>query len=328
MDRINRLIATVLLLQRKKRLRAEDIADYFQTSVRTVYRDMDALSAAGVPIAGEAGYGYSLQGEHLAPVMFTAEEAGTLLMGAEFVRHLTDSSLQKHLQSALIKVQSVLPSEKREHFDRLQSSVSVFTRPAAFQEDIRSDMLSALQQAIASRFVVRIHYANRQSDASEREIEPLHLVYYGNHWHVIAYCRLREEIRDFRLDRTRGLQTTEQHFSSHQSFSLTEYFAQQYDMREPHEVRVEVASEALHIIAAQKYYYGFVGEESSANGVIMTFIVPSLVWIMRWLLSFGAYIQILSPAELRVMFAQEVRAVALRQLAGLSDISGSHTEFS
>jgi predicted DNA-binding transcriptional regulator YafY len=91
---------------------------------------------------------------------------------------------------------------------------------------------------------------------------------------------------------------------------------------------VEVAQEALRIIAAQKYYYGFVEEEASANGAILTFIVPSLVWIMRWLLSFGAHIQILAPAELRVMFAQEVRAIALRQMVGLSDISGSPTEFS
>ncbi len=66
----------------------------------------------------------------------------------------------------------------------------------------------------------------------------------------------------------------------------------------------------------------------SANGAILTFIVPSLMWIMRWLLSFGAHIQILAPAELRAMFAQEVRAIALRQMVGLSDISGSHTEFS
>ena len=80
--------------------------------------------AAGVPIAGENAYGYSLEGEHLAPVMFTEEEAGTLL-GAEFVRHLTDESLQQHLQSALVKVQSVLPGEKREHFERLRHSVSV-----------------------------------------------------------------------------------------------------------------------------------------------------------------------------------------------------------
>lgn len=328
MDRINRLIATVLLLQRKKRLRAEDIADYFSISVRTVYRDVDALCAAGIPIAGEAGYGYSLEGEHLAPVMFTEEEAGTLLMGAEFVRHLTDESLQQHLQSALVKVQSVLPGEKREHFERLRHSVSVFTRPAAFREELGSDILSVLQQAIARHARVLIRYENRQDDATERSIEPLHLVYYGNHWHIIGYCRLRENVRDFRLDRIRHLRLTEEQFAAHDNFSLTDYLAKQYDLREPHEVRVEVAQEALRIIAAQKYYYGFVEEEASANGAILTFIVPSLMWIMRWLLSFGAHIQILAPAELRVMFAQEVRAIALRQMVGLSDISGSNTDFS
>lgn len=323
MDRINRLIATVLLLQRKKRLRAEDIAAYFGTSSRTVYRDIDALCEAGVPIAGEAGYGYSLQGEHLAPVMFTEEEAGSLLMGAEFVRHLTDVSLQQHLQSALVKVQSVLPGDKREHFERMQSSVSVFTRPAAFQEHLGNDMLSTLQQAIASRLVVRIAYENRQAGASERLVEPLHLVYYGNHWHVIAYCRLRKEIRDFRLDRVLNLAMQDEHFTPHETFSLTDFFAQQYELREPHEVRVEVSSDALRIIAAQKYYYGFVQEESLAHGAILTFVVPSLQWIMRWLLSFGAYITILSPPELRVMFAQEVRAIALRQMNGLSNLSNT-----
>jgi predicted DNA-binding transcriptional regulator YafY len=328
MDRINRLIATVLLFQRKKRLRAEDIAEYFGTSSRTVYRDIDALCQAGVPIAGEAGYGYTLQGEHLAPVMFTEEEAGAILMGAEFVRHLTDASLQQHLQAALVKVQSVIPSDKRDHFERMQSSVSVFTRPAAFQEHLGSDMLSTLQQAIAGRSVVQIAYENRHADASAREIEPLHLVFYGNHWHVIAYCRLRKEIRDFRLDRVLRLTILPEQFSAHELFSLSQYLAEQYDLREPHEVRVEVASEALRIIAAQKYYYGFVQEEPRADGAVLTFIVPSLQWIMRWLLSFGAHITILAPAELRVMFAQEVRAIALRQMNGLSNIADRSGEFS
>ena len=111
MNRVDRLVAIALRLQSRRLVRAEDLAGHFEVSVRTVYRDINALCEAGVPIISEAGVGYSLaKGYHLPPVMFTAEEASALSIGGKLVEHLTDASLRKEMDSALLKSRKILVS--------------------------------------------------------------------------------------------------------------------------------------------------------------------------------------------------------------------------
>src|ERR1051326_7780282 len=129
MNRVERLMAILLHLQSRRVVRAEDIAAHFEISVRTVYRDLAALGQGGVPIVAEAGVGYSLvKGYHLPPVMFTADEASALSVGGKLVEHLTDASLRKQMESALLKVRSVLPRDRQDYLDRLERSTVVMAR--------------------------------------------------------------------------------------------------------------------------------------------------------------------------------------------------------
>src|SRR5215470_11326042 len=132
MNRVDRLVAIALRLQSRRVVRAEDIAARFEISVRTVYRDLEALGEAGIPILAEAGVGYSLvKGYHLPPVMFTAEEASALFTGGKFVEHLTDASLRKQMDSALLKIRSVLPRDRQDYLDRLERSTVVVSQGSA-----------------------------------------------------------------------------------------------------------------------------------------------------------------------------------------------------
>src|SRR6266513_507356 len=131
MNRVDRLMAMVVRLQSRRVVRAEDIAAHFEISVRTVYRDIAALGEAGIPIMAEAGVGYSLvKGYLLPPVMFTAEEASALSIGGKLVEHLTDASLRKQMDSALLKIRSVLPRDRQDYLDRLERSTAVISRSA------------------------------------------------------------------------------------------------------------------------------------------------------------------------------------------------------
>ncbi len=126
MNRVDRLLAMIVYLQGRRLARAEDIAAHFEISVRTTYRDLVSLGEAGIPITAEAGVGYSLvKGYHLPPVMFPAEEAGALFVGGKLVEHLTDASLRKQMESALLKIRSVLPRERQDQLDRLERSTAV-----------------------------------------------------------------------------------------------------------------------------------------------------------------------------------------------------------
>lgn len=315
MHKIDRLVGIVLLLQQKKVIRAEDIAEHFEVSVRTVYRDITALCEAGVPIAGEAGVGYSLiAGYSLPPVMFTEEEASALVIGGEFVRRMTDEALHKHIRSALMKINAVLPNEKKLYLQRLQESVAVFTRPAGISSELREEVMATLQRAIVYRYVVQMEYAARDGETTRRTIEPLNLIYYSGNWHCIAYCRLRKEYRDFRADRIQTLCSTSEVFPERKDYSLMAYLQEEYRLENPIEVRVRFAHRVAQGLS-QKYYYGFVEERRTENGeddcVEMTFIVPSVRWIGLWLLGFGTSVHAISPPELRDFMREEAEAVAL-----------------
>src|ERR1051326_614442 len=104
MNRIDRLTAILIHLQTKRVVKAEEISDRFEISLRTVYRDVKALMEAGVPIGSEAGKGYFIvDGYHLPPVMFNQEEASSMLVAGKLVEKLTDQSIRKAFESALLK---------------------------------------------------------------------------------------------------------------------------------------------------------------------------------------------------------------------------------
>src|SRR5215813_11852450 len=215
MNRVDRLMAIVVRLQSRRVVRAEDIAAYFEISVRTVYRDLAALGEAGIPIIAEPGIGYSLvKGYHLPPVMFTPEEASALSIGGKLVENLTDASLRKQMDSALAKIRSVLPRDRQDYLDRLERSTAVVSRGLTPIPRLSSEALIPIQRALAERRVLAMDYQGIQrKDLTRRQVEPLGLVYYSDNWHLIAYCRLRRDVRDFRTDRICKLQVQSELFS-------------------------------------------------------------------------------------------------------------------
>jgi predicted DNA-binding transcriptional regulator YafY len=311
MNRIDRLVATVLLLHSKRLIRAEDVAHHFGISLRTVYRDMRALDEAGVPIAAEAGEGYRLaSGYHLPPVMFTEDEAGALFVGAEFAKHLTDNSLGHHAESALLKIRSVLTAEKKDYIERLQAATSIHLPPRAERPEFRNDVLAAIQNAIVNRHPVTMeYYTNSRDTFSKRTTEPLGLVYYSSHWHLIAYCRTRKDVRDFRTDRIKSLSlhSTEQ-FSERKDFSLKTYLNQSERLERVLEVCVKFSPRAAAAVR-ERYALGLVAEQTTDSGVVMTFLVPSEQILVNWLLSFGTQVQIISPGTLRQAVQTELAAL-------------------
>src|SRR6201994_1288718 len=131
MNRIDRLHAILTHLQSKKKVTAQEMADRFNISLRTVYRDVKALDESGVPVIGEAGSGYTImEGYRLPPVMFTQEEASALLLGAKLAEQFTDGSVKRHFNAALFKIKAVLRTDDKEYVDSLTDSVAVISRYA------------------------------------------------------------------------------------------------------------------------------------------------------------------------------------------------------
>lgn len=314
MNRVDRLVAIALRLQSRRVVRAEDLAAHFEISVRTIYRDLAALGEAGVPIVGEAGVGYSLvKGYHLPPVMFTAEEASALFFGEKLVEQFTDASLRKQMESALLKIRSVLPRDRQDYLDRLERSTAVLNRPASNNPRLASETLIPLQRALAERRVVGLHYRGKERrEVTRRHVEPLGLVYYADNWHLIAYCRLRRDMRDFRTDRIVQLELGAEQFTGHTDFSLKQYLEtlQAYDGSFVL-AQIRFQPEAMERVRRERSW-GLVEEAPDAAGIAVTVVDCTLDRLVGWVLSFGAKAEAIGPDDFRDLVAAEAQKLAAR----------------
>jgi predicted DNA-binding transcriptional regulator YafY len=326
MNRVDRLVAIALRLQSRRVVRAEDLAAHFEISVRTVYRDLAALGEAGVPIVAEAGVGYSLvKGYHLPPVMFTAEEASALSIGGKLVDHLTDASLRKQMETALLKIRSVLPRDHQDYLDRLERSTVVVSRGSNVIPRLSSEALIPIQRALAGRRVLALDYQGGQRrEVTKRAVEPLGLVYYSDNWHLIAHCRLRRDVRDFRTDRILKLELQNEIFSGHADFSLKRYLEEQQACDGHFEMaRIQFKPEAMDRVRRERHW-GLVEEKAERGGVAVTLLDFSLEWLAAWVLSFGTMAEVLAPERLKELVATEAEKVAARYAPARSSRSSFH----
>jgi predicted DNA-binding transcriptional regulator YafY len=306
-NRIDRLVAILIYMQGRRVTRAEDIAEEFATSIRTVYRDIAALAEAGVPIVGEAGVGYSImRGYHLPPVHFTTEEATALITASMLMDRFADNSLMRSMSSALGKIRAVLPPDRQDHIARLESRMSLPTT----QQQTQLASLFAIQKALADRTVLRISYrGSGVAEPSRRDIEPLGLTYYGDRWHLIAWCRARQDYRDFRTDRIHAIIALAEQFRSHDQFSLAEFLGRWDDQTErvTGMIRLDpIAAERVRKEAPFK----ILQEERTGNTVTFTIEGIRWRWYASWFLSFGNHLTVLQPDDLRILLREMAQVTA------------------
>ena len=314
MNRTDRLVAIVMRLQGRRVVRAEELATHFEISVRTVYRDIAALGEAGVPIAGEAGVGYSLvKGFHLPPVTLTADEATALFVGGELVKQFSDASLHGPMAAAIDKLRAVLPRDKQEHVERLARQTVVVGRPGNSAADPAAQpWLLAVQRGVAQRRVLRMTYRGRERAAeTARDVEPLGVVCYSGAWYLVAWCRLRKDVRHFRVDRIQTLTLLDELFPVRGDFSLAKHLAEQVSRDEVLPVRVWFAR-TVQERARRESYATLVEETRRDGGAEFSFTTYSLEWLARWILSFGVDAEAVAPAKLRALVGAEAEKVARR----------------
>jgi predicted DNA-binding transcriptional regulator YafY len=298
MNRTDRLVALVMLLQSRRVTTAAHMAAHFEVAERTIYRDLSALGEAGVPILGEAGVGYSLmRGYHLPPVMFSPDEALALVTGGLLAERQTDDGTREAIRSALGKVSVVLPADLQRRVHRLRESMQV----RAIEPGAGPVPLGRLQLALADARVVRLRYQGVQrGEATEREVEPLGLAFYLGHWHLIGWCRLRQDVRDFRVDRVHAVEVTNEPSPPRPGFNLETHLAESW-LPEPRK-KAEIEVHPMLLDTVRRYWGPAVLEEHpSTNGVRIVFTIhpQEMSHAARWLLSFGTLVYIREPDSLR-----------------------------
>ena len=221
MRRADRLFHLIQLLRgRKRAVTASWLAEQLEVSERTVYRDVRDLIASGTPLEGEAGVGYKLRHDYdLPPLMFDGEEIEALVLGARIAAGVGDESLARAARSVLSKVEAVLPPAMRPKL-----SESALFAPRTWAE-ATSDQLLSVRTAIAERTKLRLRYQRQDSEESTRVVRPRGAFYWGRSWTLTAWCELRDDFRNFRLDRIVELESMSEHFEQERGRTLRDYLA-------------------------------------------------------------------------------------------------------
>lgn len=223
LPRLSRLTSILTILQTKRIITSTDLAKKFGVSNRTIYRDIRALESSGIPIFTEEGKGYSLvEGYQLPPVSFTEIEANALITAEHLVLANSDKSLIENFICAIAKIKSVLKHETKLKVDLLSNRIYVWQ---GSEEEMQSKHLSTLQLAITNYNLIRIEYQTIEHKVvSDRIIEPFGTFRFDeNNWLLVAWCRLRNDFRNFRIDHIKQIEVLNEKFEAH-NMTLEEYY--------------------------------------------------------------------------------------------------------
>jgi predicted DNA-binding transcriptional regulator YafY len=234
MRRADRLFDIIRILRAARRpVTAAALAEQLEVTPRTVYRDIATLQARRVPIEGAAGLGYVLRpGFDLPPLMFTGEELEAVALGARLVRRIRDAKLQAAADSVLTKVLGVLPDALRRQLDAPPFYVS--DGSAAPIEGVD---LAAARRAIRETRKMRIAYIDRNGLRSDRVIWPIAMAYYVDVTLIGAWCELRTDYRNFRVDRIAEAQVLDERFPADNGRLFAEWLALRKERPDVHSTR-------------------------------------------------------------------------------------------
>ncbi|MGO4268874.1 helix-turn-helix transcriptional regulator [Paenibacillus sp. TAF58] len=314
MNKTDRQLAIMLELQRSKVLRAEDLASLFETSVRTIYRDIQALSEMGVPILGAPGQGYSLmEGYFLPPVGFSAEEAVTLLMGTDFIEHRLDGDYGSVAKAARRKIEAILPEAVRGESTRVRETMRLLQAGEPATSWREKDHLGQARRAIMERRKLSMTYLKKMPETdgnrkSTREVAPYGLVLVQGNWILIARCDLRQDIRHFRLSRMTGLTVLEDRFLIPQGFNLNNY-------RPPDDRNERVLVRANPEIAdkiAETCHFYMESTEERKDGLFVNFRVRQPEELLPYVLGWGGDVEVLEPESFRQRIREEAEKILKR----------------
>lgn len=310
MNKLDRISALLVQLQSRPIVKASEMAERFDVSIRTIYRDMRTLSEAGVPICGDSGIGYSLiEGYRLPSLMFSKEEAMAFLTAEKIIEQLTDSQNSNYFQQGMDKIRAALRAVDKTYLHNIDESIAVYKSRNA--KNSLPNLMQIILSSINEKLIVNIDYTNADENKSQRALEAVGITYSYPNWYLSAWCHLRKEYRMFRLDRISNVETTaELHTKAHPSLEslLNEVDSPKCLI----EIVLLTSKETARYNADKCYFMGLTEETELADGKIkQTYMSYSLEPLARWVLANADTTSVVSPVEVKDIIKQIIQKLDL-----------------
>nr|BBH86658.1 transcriptional regulator [Thermosporothrix sp. COM3] len=294
-----RLLTILELLQTRPSMSGEELAQRLEVEPRTIRRYIQMLQDMGMPIEGARGPGggYRLRpGFKLPPLLFTEEEATAVVLGLLGAHWLEIEISPVAVEGALAKVYRVLPFHGRERLQAISSNIML----SPHQNETRPDasLLVKLSTAIHEQHIVALEYCSHYNVVTQREVEPYGLLGWRGHWHLVAYCRLRKDYRQFRLDRIQRMEVLADKFVKDESFDYQEFIHKHF-LAVPARWHVQVEFQAALHLVRHKIPSSYGTLTPTKAGTLFETTYFSLDELARYLLVIGFPFVVHQPAELR-----------------------------
>ena len=308
-----RVLTVLELLQSRPGLTGPELAERLETDVRTVRRYIAKLQDVGIPVKGTPGCfgGYQLRaGYKLPPLMFSEEEAISIVLGLLGSSWLEIGQSQAVVEEALSKITRVLPQVAREKVRAISSLVIL----SPYREEARPDasLLILLSESIQARQCVQITYRSESDELTRRVVEPYGLVGRRGRWYLVGYCRLRKDYRTFRLDRMRKTHPLAERFHKNEEFDFRAYASEYLEnTRAKWRIRVVFDVELSRIRRRVPASYGTLTKVD--GGVAFEWSTDDLDYGARYLMGLRMPFVVKEPTELREALrrlAQEAGRIA------------------
>ncbi|WP_103028650.1 helix-turn-helix transcriptional regulator [Salinibacter altiplanensis] len=300
--------AILLQLEPDAWTRAADLARALGVSERTVYRDVQAMVEAGVPLQGVPGKGYRLPDDYLlAPIRLTRDEAVMLVLGSAYAARNFSGRYQAAARAAQHKIEDVLPPDDRERALSLRGSVPLVP-PSVFGDSTTDGLLRQARHALVEERTLMASLAHSSGNGTiTRQIDPYGLVRQGGAWHLVGYGHDRDRVVHLRLQRIRELEMTNAAFKRPASYGARSQGPAAPPQRRVRAVFAEPVAADVQVPPSIEVE---ARESLSDDRLLVTLNVDHMLEVMPWLLSWGRHARVLEPRALQERLAAEAHAVA------------------
>lgn len=307
--KIDRLLGIVMFLMNREKVSARQLAQRFDVSIRTIQRDIDSLTLAGIPIYAEQGVkgGYALLDNYCLDYQLMTFKEYLYIMKA--LQSLSSGVENQAIENALEKVMALVPAEKKKVLKEEAAHMTV-DLGVLRESDTVNFNVDFLHNAIKKKQTIEIQYTAADTKCTNRIIDPLMITFKWHAWYLLAYCHLRKDYRLFRVSRIREISSTEEKFSK-KYFNRKQILEDLLSETTQKMVTITLYCKAEILVSLQDYFHNGTIEKQTEEGFVFTFEVPmgERFWF-GILMSFGDQLKVLSPKSVQqrlLTYAEKIK---------------------
>lgn len=306
--KLHRLLGITMLLLGRKRMSGQELADRFEVSLRTIYRDLETINSAGIPIASYPGAdgGYEIMDQYrIDRQMVSLDELHSIVTALKGMQTSLDDRDMDHL---LAKVGALVAKSEQNRMDEAGETIIFETN--MWQAGLTDKtMITQLRQAAKNRNVVRFAYMNKKGLEAERTVEPIGLAWKGVAWYLYGYCRLRDDYRIFKLSRMKGLHVQNENFPT-RAARLEDLNAQWGSWQSSSYIKILLRFQPQVRMRVEEYFRPEQIAVQEDGSLIVTSDHLENSWLYGMLFSYGTDVQVLEPEHLVKNYREQAEQIA------------------